>query len=58
MQKRAFYIFWAWGDGYVGHFIVIQIGDDYVYKPTVVDSWYRSPELSNAPKTEFLRWRR
>jgi len=33
----------------------IQIGNDYVYESTVADSWYRSPEVSNAPKTEFSR---
>jgi len=58
MKKRAFYIFWAWCDSYVGHFFDIQIGYDYIYKSTTADSWYRSPEVSNAPKTEFLQWRR
>ena len=35
-----------------------QISNDDVYKSTAADSWYRSPEVSNALKTDFLRWRR
>ena len=58
MKKRAFYIFWAWGDGYAGDFFDIEIGHDYVYKSMAADSWYRSTEVSNAPKKELLRWRR
>jgi len=36
----------------------IHIVDDYVYKSTSADSWYRSLEVSNAPKTELSKWRR
>jgi len=38
MKQRAFYIFWALGESYVGHFFDIQLGNDYVNKSTAADS--------------------
>jgi len=39
----------------IGHFFDIQVANDYGYKSTAVDSWYRNLEVSIARKPEFFK---